>query len=104
MSWVFLVIAGLMEIGGVVSLKLSVGLKKLIPTFGLIVFMGLSLFCLSLSLQEIPISLAYGVWTGIGAAGSVLMGMLVFKESRDHRKLLLVLGIIVSIIGLKLIS
>lgn len=67
--------------------------------------MGLSFFFLSLSLKEIPISIGYGLWTGIGgAAGSVLLGMFIFNEPKSIKKLLLVGGIIISIVGLKLVS
>ncbi|MEI5908034.1 multidrug efflux SMR transporter [Bacillus spongiae] len=104
MSWFFLVIAGLMEVGGVIFLKLSDGFKKFKQTIAFILFLGLSFFFLSLSLKEIPISIGYGIWTGIGAAGSVLLGMFLFKEPKDMKKLLLVGGIIFSIVGLKLVS
>lgn len=104
MSWFFLIVAGLLEVGGVIYLKLSEGFSKLKPTLIYIVFIGLSFFLLSLSLKEIPISIGYGVWTGIGAAGSVLLGMYVFKEHKDPKKLALVGGVILCIVGLKLVS
>ncbi|MEK5231390.1 multidrug efflux SMR transporter [Lysinibacillus sp. FSL H8-0500] len=104
MSWLFLVLAGIMEVGGVIFLKLSEGFTKIKPTIMLIIFMGLSFIALSISLKEIPVSIGYGIWTGIGAAGSVLIGMMVFKEPKDAKKLVLVGGIIISIVGLKLVS
>ncbi|TAH79412.1 multidrug efflux SMR transporter [Bacillus subtilis] len=104
MSWVFIVIAGLLEIGVVISLKYAEGFSRLKPTLVFIGFMLLSLFLLSLSLKKIPISIAYGIWTGIGAAGSVLTGMFLFKETKDMKRLCLVAGIIISIVGLKLVS
>ncbi len=104
MGWLFIVMAGLFEVGGIISLKLTEGFTKLKPTILLIVCMGLSFFFLSLSLKEIPISIGYGLWTGIGAAGSVLLGMLIFNEPKSIKKLLLVGGIIISIVGLKLVS
>lgn len=104
MSWVFLVIAGMMEVGGVIFLKLSESFSKIKPTIIFILFMGASFLFLSLSLKEIPISIGYGIWTGIGAAGSVLLGMIVFKEPRDVKKLILVGGVIMSIIGLRFVS
>ncbi|OEH92032.1 DMT family transporter [Bacillus solimangrovi] len=104
MSWVFLITAGLFEIVGVMLLKLSEGFTKVKYTIGFALNLGLSFFLLSLSLEEIPISVGYGIWTGIGAAGSVLMGMILFKESKDVKKLVLVAGIIISIVGLKLVS
>ncbi len=104
MGWIFIVIAGLMEVGGVIFLKFSEGFSKLKPTLVFISFMLLSFFFLSLSLKEIPISIGYGIWTGIGAAGSVLLGMFLFKETKDLKRLAFVAGIIISIVGLKLVS
>lgn len=104
MSWFLIVLAGLFEVGGVIFMKLSEGFTKLKPTLIFMTLLGLSFIFLTLSLRDIPISIGYGIWTGIGAAGSVLLGMYVFKEPKDLRKLALVSGIIVSIVGLKLIS
>ena len=104
MSWLFIVMAGLFEVGGIINLKLSEGFTKLKPTIFLIMCMGLSFFFLSVSLKEIPISIGYGLWTGIGAAGSVLLGMFIFNEPKSIKKLVLVGGIIISIVGLKLVS
>ncbi|MBY0203135.1 MULTISPECIES: DMT family transporter [Paenibacillus] len=103
MSWFFLVIAGLMEVGGVISLKFTEGFSKLKPTILFIIFMLSSFIFLSVSLKEVPLSIGYGIWTGIGASGSVLLGMFVFKEPRNISKLIMVGGIIVSIVGLKLV-
>ena len=77
---------------------------KLKTTIFLIMCMGLSFFFLSVSLKEIPISIGYGLWTGIGAAGSVLLGIFIFNEPKSIKKLMLVGGIIISIVGLKLVS
>ncbi|MEC1177779.1 multidrug efflux SMR transporter [Metasolibacillus meyeri] len=104
MYWVFLVLAGLLEVGGVINLKLTEGFTRLRPTIFFIICMGLSFFFLSVSLIEIPISIGYGIWTGIGAAGSVLLGMFLFNEPKNWKKLALVGGIIFSIVSLKLIS
>ncbi|QYK67505.1 multidrug efflux SMR transporter [Paenibacillus sp. S02] len=104
MSWFFLVLAGLFEVGGVIFLKFSEGFTKLKHTFTFALFLGLSFIFLSLSLREIPISIGYGIWTGIGASGSVLLGMYVFKEPKNVKKLAFVGGIIFSIVGLKFVS
>ncbi|WP_128893829.1 DMT family transporter [Longirhabdus pacifica] len=104
MSWTILITAGLLEIGGVFFLKLSEGFSKLKPTLLYILFMGSSFYLLSVSLKVIPISVAYGIWTGIGAVGSVLLGMFLFKEPKSIKKLALVAGIIISIVGLKFVS
>ena len=99
MSWFFLILAGLFEVGGVIFLKLSDGFTKLKHTLMFAMFLGLSFIFLSLSFErEIPISIGYGIWTGIGASGSVLLGMYVFKEPKNAKKLAIVSGIIVSIL------
>lgn len=104
MYWLCLILAGLFEVGGIINLKLAEGFTKLKPTILFIVFLCLSFFFLSVSLIEIPISIGYGIWTGVGASGSVLLGMFLFKEPKNAKKLILVAGIIFSIVSLKLIS
>ncbi|MEK4300079.1 multidrug efflux SMR transporter [Oceanobacillus sp. FSL W8-0428] len=104
MYWLFLILAGFFEVGGIINLKLTEGFSKLKPTIFFILFMCLSFFFLSVSLIEIPISIGYGIWTGIGASGSVLLGMFLFKEPKNAKKLVLVAGIIFCIVSLKLIT
>ncbi|CAH1193561.1 Guanidinium exporter [Paenibacillus plantiphilus] len=104
MAWVFLLLSGLGEIGFVTFMKLSDGFKKWKATVGTVLLGGFSFYFLSKALQSIPISTAYGVWTGIGAAGSVLLGMIAFGESRDRRKLLFIAMIITGVAGLKIVG
>lgn len=104
MYWLSLILAGLFEVGGIIYLKLTEGFTKLKPTIFFILFLCLSFFFLSVSLIEIPISIGYGIWTGVGASGSVLLGMFLFKEPKNAKKLILVAGIIFSIVSLKLIA
>lgn len=104
MVWVFLIISGLGEVGGVTFMKLSDGFKKWKGTVGAIASGFVSFFFLSKALQSIPISTAYGIWTGIGSVGSVVLGMFLFGESRDWRKIVFLAMIISGIIGLKVIS
>lgn len=104
MEWMMLVIAGLAEIGGVISLKLSEGYTKMKPMICSLFFAGISFYLLSASVQTLPVGTAYAIWTGIGSAGSVVVGMLFFKESKDVRRIVFISGIIISIIGLKLVS
>ncbi|MGG4144740.1 multidrug efflux SMR transporter [Paenibacillus algorifonticola] len=104
MAWIFLIISGLGEVGGVTFMKLSDGFKRWRGTVGAIIFGFISFYFLSRSLQDIPISTAYGIWTGIGSVGSVILGMIFFGESRDWRKIFFVLMIIGSVIGLKLVG
>ncbi|MBC2255580.1 multidrug efflux SMR transporter [Listeria ivanovii] len=104
MDWIFLFIAGLCEMAFVVMLKLSEGFKRFGYAALTILFMSASFFLLSLSLKTIPIGTGYAIWTGIGAVGSVTLGMIVFKERKSTGKLLFITMIIAGVIGLKLTS
>jgi multidrug transporter EmrE-like cation transporter len=104
MAWLFLVLSGLGEVGFVTSMKLSDGFRRWKGTAGAVASGFVSFYCLSLAIRDIPISAAYGIWTGIGSIGSVLLGMFFFKESKDWRKLIFVAMIIVGVIGLKVVS
>lgn len=104
MSWLIIILSGCMEIGVVYNVKKSEGFTKLKYTLLCFMFIFFSVSLLCAALRGIPISVGYAVWTGIGSAGSVLMGMFLFKESKDMRKILLVSGIIICVIGLKLVS
>ncbi|KIV53227.1 hypothetical protein AM501_30075 [Aneurinibacillus migulanus] len=104
MAWIFLIFAGIAEIVGVICLKLAEGFTRLKPTIAFIAVGGMSLYLLSLALRTIPIGTAYGIWTGIGSVGTVLAGMLFFKEPKDIKRLLLISCIIIGIIGLKVTS
>lgn len=88
----------------VVMMKLSEGFKKLNYSIYTVVFMIASFFLLSLALKTIPIGTGYAIWTGIGAVGSVVMGMVLFKEKKSALKLLFIALIIAGVIGLKLTS
>lgn len=102
MAWMFLMIAGVCEIGAVVSLKMADGFKKFIPSISFVVIGMLSFYFLSLALKEIPMGTAYAIWTGIGSAGSVLLGMILFKESKERIRIVLLSLIIIGVIGLKI--
>lgn len=104
MAWVFLLLSGLSEMSGVTFMKLSDGFRKWKGTVGAIISGIFSFYFLSLALREIPISTAYGVWTGIGSAGSVVLGMMLFGESRDRRKLLFIAMIIAGVAGLRIVG
>lgn len=104
MAWLFLILSGFGEVGFVTFMKLSDGFRRWAGTLGAIVSGCMSFYFLSLAIRDIPISTAYGIWTGIGSIGSVLLGMLFFKESKDWRKLLFVGMIIAGVIGLKVVS
>ncbi|UOR13380.1 DMT family transporter [Halobacillus amylolyticus] len=104
MSWIFLLLAGTGEMFGMLFLKLSDGFRKRIPTLLAIVSGGLSLYFLSLSLKELPIGTAYGIWTGIGSVGTVLLGILLFNEKASVQRLFFIGCIIAGVVGLKLVS
>lgn len=104
MAWVYLTVAGLFEIGWAIGLKYSDGFTKPIPSVITMVAMALSIWLLSLAMKTIPVGTAYAVWTGIGAVGVALLGMLLLGESRDVLRLLCLFLIIAGIVGLKLVS
>lgn len=104
MAWVYLVLAGLLEIGWAVGLKYTDGFTKLGPSTVTVVLMTLSIGLLSLALRSLPIGTAYAVWTGIGAAGTALVGMWWFDDPRSLLRVLCVGFIVAGIIGLKLTS
>ncbi|KIL48568.1 DMT family transporter [Jeotgalibacillus campisalis] len=104
MAWVLLGIAGIFEVLFVLSMKLSEGFTKTKYFIASVVAGGTSFYLLSLALLEVPVGTGYGVWTGIGAVGSVVAGMLFFKESKDIRKLVFVAMIVTGVVGLRLVS
>jgi len=104
MAWVYLIIAGCFEITWAVGMKYTEGFTKLWPSLWTALAMIVSLWCLALALRTIPIGTGYAIWTGIGAAGTAVMGMLLFDESRDLMRLLSIAFIVAGIVGLKLSS
>ena len=103
-AWVSLLIAGIMETGWAVGLKYTQGFTQLIPSVLTIALMGGSFYFLSKSLETLPIGTAYAIWTGIGAVGTVIIGILVFGESREILRILCLLLVISGIFGLKVFS
>lgn len=104
MAWVILFIAGLMEMVWALLLKLSAGFSKPLPTVGFVVTLALSMYLLSVALKTLPVGTAYAVWTGIGAAGTAIVGMIWLGESRDLLKILSLVMLIGGIIGMRLTS
>ena len=103
MPWIYLILAGLLEIGWAIGLKYSEGFTKPLPSALTIVTMIASFTLLSFSLRSIPLGTGYAVWTGIGAVGTAIAGMILFAESRDTVRLLCIALIVVGIIGLKFV-
>lgn len=104
MAWMLLVVAGLFEIGWATGLKFTEGFSRLWPSIWTAVAMVASLWLLAVALKSIPVGTAYAVWTGIGAAGTAVMGILLFGESRELIRILSILVIVAGIVGLKLSS
>jgi quaternary ammonium compound-resistance protein SugE len=104
MSWMLLVLAGLFEIGWAIGLKYTQGFTRLVPSLLTAASMVVSLGLLGLALKDLPIGTAYAVWTGIGAVGTAVLGILLFGESAAVARLVCI-GLIVSgIVGLKLVT
>lgn len=102
MGWVFILIASVFEISWAIGLKYTDGLTKLWPSVFTVVAMILSFYFLALGVKDIPIGTGYAVWTGIGAVGTVILGMILFDESKELIRILFILMIVSGIIGLKL--
>ncbi|RZL44301.1 MAG: quaternary ammonium compound efflux SMR transporter SugE [Pedobacter sp.] len=101
MAWIALFIAGLFEIAWAIGLKYSQGFTKLYPSIFTIVCMLISFGLLSYAMKTLPVGTAYAVWTGIGAAGTVILGMFLFGESREIMRLFFLSLILIGIVGLK---
>jgi quaternary ammonium compound-resistance protein SugE len=104
MAWIFLFIAGIFEIVWAIGLKYTEGFTKLFPSVITVLGMAISFYFLSMAVKTLPIGTAYAIWTGIGAAGAVILGMVLFGEPRNLLRLMFVAFILVGIIGLKATS
>ncbi|MBD5167307.1 MAG: multidrug efflux SMR transporter [Helicobacter sp.] len=104
MSWVYLFVAGCLEIVGVITMKKYSLSGAKIFLLGMLIQFMLSFSFLSLAMQEIAMATAYAIWTGIGAAGGVAVSILFFGESKSLKKLFFVALIIVAVVGLKLVG
>jgi quaternary ammonium compound-resistance protein SugE len=101
MSWFILFIAGLFEIAWAIGLKYSSGFTKLWPTVFTLIAMVTSMGMLSYSVKTLPVGTAYAVWTGIGAVGTAILGIVLFNESKDFMRLFFIFLIVSGIIGLR---
>ena len=104
MAWIYLVVAGLFEIGWAVGLKYTEGFTRLGPSAATVVAMIASFALLARALESIPIGTGYAVWTGIGAAGTAAIGMVFLGEARDVGRLVCIALIVAGVVGLKLVS
>lgn len=103
-GWLALLAAGLLEVGWALGLKYSDGLTRFWPTAATLVAIALSFGLMAIALRSLPFGTAYAVWTGIGAVGSILVGMFLYSESTDPVRLVCLTLIVAGMVGLKLNS
>lgn len=104
MEWIYLVAAGFLEVGWATGLKYSQGFTRIFPSILTVTGMVASFYFLSLSLKSLPLGNAYAIWTGIGTVGTVVLGIILFKEPISIMRLFCIAFIFIGIIGLKLLS
>lgn len=107
MNWIILIIAGLFEVGFTTCLakaKTSTGNTSLLWIVGFFISLSLSMYLLYKATQTLPLGTAYAVWTGIGAVGTAIIGIVFFKEPADFWRLFFIVTLIASIAGLKFVS
>ncbi|WP_276134314.1 DMT family transporter [Polluticoccus soli] len=104
MNWFVLILAGLFEVGFTTCLKFSNNFKNMYWGVGFFICITVSFILLNKAIQTIPIGTAYAVWTGIGAVGTAIIGIMFFNESAEFWRVLFIFTLIASIIGLKLVS
>lgn len=102
MAWIYLVVAGLFEVGWAIGLKYTEGFTRIVPTALTLVAMAASVLLLGLALRELPVGTGYAVWTGIGAVGTAILGIVLFAEPAAALRLASIGLIVAGIIGLKL--
>ncbi|WP_076592685.1 quaternary ammonium compound efflux SMR transporter SugE [Herminiimonas arsenitoxidans] len=104
MSWLILVIAGVLEVGWAIGLKYTEGFTKLWPTVGTVLAMVVSVALLGIAMKTLPVGTAYAVWTGIGTVGTVILGMVLLGDAVTAVRIFCILLIVCGIAGLKIFS
>jgi quaternary ammonium compound-resistance protein SugE len=104
MYWIILFVAGLFEIAWAIGLKYTEGFSKFWPSVFTIICMIISMGLLAYAVKHLPIGTAYAIWTGIGAVGTAVLGIILFNESRELVRIFFIILIIVGIVGLKIFS
>lgn len=104
MAWLMLLIAGVLEVGWAIGLKYVEGFTRLVPSLLTVSAMVLSMVLLAAAARTLPIGTAYAVWTGIGAAGTVLLGIWLFQEPASFARLFCIALIVAGVLGLKFVS
>lgn len=101
MPWIWLIVAGLLEIAWAVGLKFTHGFTKLWPSVATVLLMLASFWCLAQAVKALPLGTSYAIWTGIGAVGTVIAGIVLFKEPATAARLACMVLIVAGIVGLK---
>lgn len=104
MEWAYLLIAGALEVGWAVGLKYTDGFTRLWPSVLTVIGMIASVFFLALAVQKVPLGTGYAIWTGIGAVGTAILGIVLFAESAAGPRLVFIAIILLGIVGLKMTS
>lgn len=104
MAWIYLVVAGLLEVGWAIGLKYTEGFTRLVPTALTVAAMVASIVLLGIALRDLPVGTGYAVWTGIGTVGAAILGMALFGDPVTVARLISIGLIIAGIAGLKLLS
>lgn len=102
MAWLLLIVAGMLEVCWAIGLKYTHGFTRLWPSVGTIAAIVVSMYLLAVAAKSIPIGTAYGVWVGIGAAGTAVLGVVLFKEPLSAWRAVFLVLLLASIVGLKL--
>jgi quaternary ammonium compound-resistance protein SugE len=102
MAWVILVLAGLFEVGWAIGLKYTQGFSRLWPTIWTVLAMIISLWLLGIAMKSLPVGTAYSIWVGVGAVGTVVLGIVLLGEPANAARLVSVALIMAGIIGLKI--
>lgn len=102
MPWLWLIIAGLLEVAWAVGLKYTDGFSRLWPTVATVVLMLGSFWCLAQAVKALPLGTSYAIWTGIGAVGTAIAGIILFKEPATVARLVCIGVIVAGIVGLRL--
>ncbi len=102
MSWIILLLAGVLEVGWAIGLKYTEGFTRLWPTVGTVLAMVISLGLLGIAMKSLPVGTAYAIWVGVGAVGTAILGIVLLGEPANAGRLLSLALILAGIIGLKL--
>jgi len=104
MSWIILFVAGLFEVAWAIGLKYTEGFSKFWPSVFTVACMIISMMGLAYAVKQLPVGTAYAVWTGVGAVGTAILGIILFGESKEFIRIFFIFLIIVGIVGLKVFS